>query len=709
MERRPQSSSPAPRDFRVGRWLALPSLNVIRDGETERHLEPQIMDLLAFLASAGGRVVSKDEIIDAVWEGRFIAEATLTRSIADLRRVLDDDQRRPEYIETIAKRGYRLVARISAAASAEAHAPRVERSLVVLPFPRSPEVGLENGRPPGDRIADRLASARRSRFVGREAEIELFRSALSARESPFVVLHVGGAGGVGKTTLLQALAAAAEEAGRIVMRVDGRNIEPSIPGFLVALSRSLGVEHTDLPGLIESWPAGGVLLIDTYERLTPLDEWLRQTLLPQLPTRSLVVIAGRDEPASAWRTDAAWAALTRIASLGNFSPDESAAYLRRCGVAAEHDHDALTFSRGHPLALSLIADVLTRGEPLAGLRLDSAPEIVRVLLESFIREVPGREHRLALYACVTARAITEPLLATALGRSDAHDLYEWLGQLSFVEHGPYGLFPHDLARDVIFMDFRWRDPDAAFQITERVLGYLYERLDRTRGPDWQRVWFDVIYVQRYNRRLRPFFEWAGFGTAYAEAARAADHATILEMVERHEGSESASIAGYWLSRQPQAFVVIRHVGGALMGFAANLCLDVVTPEDVAADPAIALAVAFTERHGPPRPGERVFYGRFWMDAERYQALNQVFTVVAAICSQTWIAPATSWSFASMSAPDLMEPMFDEVHFSRARAADFEVGGKRYGVFAHDWRVESAREWLRSKAERALRIDDAVTS
>ncbi len=90
-----------------------PTLNLIRDGGTIRHLEPQLMDLLAFLASTGGRVISKDEIIDAVWEGRFIAEATLTRSIADLRRALNDNQRRPEYIETIAKRGYRLVAAIA--------------------------------------------------------------------------------------------------------------------------------------------------------------------------------------------------------------------------------------------------------------------------------------------------------------------------------------------------------------------------------------------------------------------------------------------------------------------------------------------------------------------------------------------------------------------------------------------------------------------
>ena len=57
----------------MGDWLVQPSLNVLTHAGVVRHLEPQVMDLLAFLAHAGRRVVSKDEIIDAVWHGRFIA------------------------------------------------------------------------------------------------------------------------------------------------------------------------------------------------------------------------------------------------------------------------------------------------------------------------------------------------------------------------------------------------------------------------------------------------------------------------------------------------------------------------------------------------------------------------------------------------------------------------------------------------------------
>jgi DNA-binding winged helix-turn-helix (wHTH) protein len=666
-------------DFHVGEWFAQPGLNVIARAGSVHHLEPQVMDLLAFLAASGGRVVAKDEIIDAVWQGRFIADATLTRSVAELRRALGDDQRSPRYIETIPKRGYRLVAPVR---------------------PRS-------NREDGERIADRLASARRGRFVGRAAEIEQFRSALLSKEMPFVALHVHGAGGVGKTTLLSELAHVAQEHGRAVVRIDGRHIEPSPAAFVAALSQAIGAGGADLGTVIGAWPVGAVLVIDTCELLAPLDDWLRQTLLPQLPAGSPVVIAGRDEPAPVWRTDVAWAPLTRIRALGNLSADDSRAYLTKCGVPPEHHDEAMTFTRGHPLALSLIADMLTRPDRFAPSRLDSEPEIVRLLLEAFVQKIPSREHRLALHACVTAWATTEALLAAALERPDAHDVFEWLASLSFIEHGPYGLFPHDLARDVLSMDFRWRDPDAAYRVTERVLAYLYERLNRTLGLDRQRVWFDIIFVQRYNAALRSCFEWAGFGTAYAETANAVERLAIIDMVERHEGRESAAIARYWLARQPEAFEAIRSVGGELLGFCANLRLDVVTPEDAAADPAIAQALSYMQRHNPPRPGELMLYGRFWMDAERHQAVTQVFTVVAAITSIGWTGPNVSWSFVAMAHPDLMEPMFTEIQIWRVPEADFEVGRRRYGAFAHDWRAEPAQRWLQAKAERALRIEPAL--
>ncbi|HEU4691432.1 MAG TPA: winged helix-turn-helix domain-containing protein [Vicinamibacterales bacterium] len=693
MASRKEARSTATHDFCVGPWLAQPALNLIRDRTVTRHLEPQVMDLLVFLSNTGGRVVSKDELINAVWDGRFIADTTLTRAVADLRRALGDDQRAPQYIETIPKRGYRLVAAVSA------NGARPETSV-----PHSDAAVASHGSS-CIRIADRLATERRRRFVGRDNEIAVFHSALLADEPPFVVLHVSGPGGVGKTTLLEEFARVAQEAGRLVVRIDGRNIESTPLGFIVALSRALGSDRCELPTVVERWPAGGVLFVDTYELLTSLDDWLRDTLLPQLPARSVIVIAGRHEPATTWRANVDWAALTRVHPLGNLGPAESRTFLDRCGVAVEHHDDALAFTRGHPLALSLSADVLTRGDRLAPSRLETEPEVVRLLIEKFVQEVPSREHRLALHVCVSAHATTEPLLAAALDRTDVHDLFEWLGHLSFVESGPLGLFPHDLARDVVYMDFRWRDPDAAFRVTERLIAYLYGRLDRTRGLERLRVWFDLIYLQRYNARLRPYMEWVGFGTTYVDVATANDHSAILEMIEKHEGRESAAIARYWLARQPEAFLIARSMTGEMIGMGAHLRLEAVTPEDLAADPAVAHAVVHAERYGPPNPGEHITYCRFFMHRERYQA--QVLASVAATASQSWTVPRLAWCFIAAADPDVIEPLFTELHIWRTRGADFEVGGRRYGVFAHDWRIENAEQWLRLKAERAWRLEGAL--
>ena len=661
-------------DFQIGDWLAQPSLNLLRSAATERHLEPQVMDLLAFLAASGGRVVSKDEIIDAVWDGRAIAEITLTRSIADLRRALGDDQRSPAYIATIAKRGYRLVAPVS--------------------------YGFQKC----ERIADRLASVRQQRFVGREREIDAFRAALVADEPSFAVWHINGPGGVGKTTLIQEFSRIARDAGRRVMQIDGRYVEPTPAGLLLAVGQAIQTSRVDLTDVIAQWPEGALLFIDTYELLADLDDWLRDTLLPQLPSRSLAVVAGRLEPAPRWRTGVEWGGLTRVSTLGNLRPDEGRLYLTRCGVGAEHHDEALAFTRGHPLALSIVADVLTRGERLGTARLTNEPEIVRALLEAFVQGVPSRDHRIALHACVTARATTEALVSAVLERSDVRDIFAWLERLPFVELGPHGLFPHDLARDVLFMDFHWRDPDAAARVIERVLGYMYERLEHTQGLDKQRVWFEVLYVQRYNPCIRPYYEWDGFGTAYSEPPTAQERDAMIAMVARHEGPQSASIARYWMARQPGAFLAVRHIGGELLGFFANLCLECVTPEDLAADPAIARAMAHVEQHGPARAGEHIVYGRFWMDAERHQALTQAFTVTSASWLQRSIAPRTAWSFAAMANPDVMEPMFVDLHIWRVHEADFEVDGRHHGVFAHDWRVEPQQEWMRYKAQRASRVE-----
>ena len=99
-------------DFHVGRWLAEPALNRLTSGETTLRIRPQLMDVLVCLAKRQGHVVLKDELLAEVWPDRVITESGMVRCIAELRQLLGDDSREPTYIETISKRGYRLVAAV---------------------------------------------------------------------------------------------------------------------------------------------------------------------------------------------------------------------------------------------------------------------------------------------------------------------------------------------------------------------------------------------------------------------------------------------------------------------------------------------------------------------------------------------------------------------------------------------------------------------
>jgi len=96
--------------FSLGEWLVQPQLNRLsRSGGDDVQLEPKMMDVLVCLARTPDEVVSREALIDAVWPEVFISESVLTRAIAGLRRALGDDARRPRFIETISKRGYRLI------------------------------------------------------------------------------------------------------------------------------------------------------------------------------------------------------------------------------------------------------------------------------------------------------------------------------------------------------------------------------------------------------------------------------------------------------------------------------------------------------------------------------------------------------------------------------------------------------------------------
>jgi DNA-binding winged helix-turn-helix (wHTH) protein len=99
--------------FFVGEWEVLPDLNRVRRGGELVELEPRVMAVLEELAREPGRVVTREDLHRTVWRDVIVTDDALNRCIRELRRLFGDDPRTPAFIETISKRGYRLIAPVS--------------------------------------------------------------------------------------------------------------------------------------------------------------------------------------------------------------------------------------------------------------------------------------------------------------------------------------------------------------------------------------------------------------------------------------------------------------------------------------------------------------------------------------------------------------------------------------------------------------------
>jgi DNA-binding winged helix-turn-helix (wHTH) protein/tetratricopeptide (TPR) repeat protein len=117
-------------DFRIGSWTVQPGLNTISGAGRSVRVEPKVMQVLLSLARSPGEVLHRKTLIQTVWEGTYVTEDVLTRSISELRKIFADHVRAPRYIQTIPKSGYRLIAPVRRPSNGAA----AGRAIAVLPF-----------------------------------------------------------------------------------------------------------------------------------------------------------------------------------------------------------------------------------------------------------------------------------------------------------------------------------------------------------------------------------------------------------------------------------------------------------------------------------------------------------------------------------------------------------------------------------------------
>ena len=183
---RPSPPAPPPQ-FAFGPFqLDLANALLLRDGRPVA-LTPKALEVLHHLASRPQRLVTKDELLDAVWPDVLVSDASIKVCVREIRKALDDDVRTPRYIETVHRRGYRFIATVRKGKSGPEPG---DVSATDLEQVTAPALGV---------------TAPRNAIVGRYDELRrlasAFTRALSGRTQ--CVFITGGAGS-GKTTLVDA-------------------------------------------------------------------------------------------------------------------------------------------------------------------------------------------------------------------------------------------------------------------------------------------------------------------------------------------------------------------------------------------------------------------------------------------------------------------------------------------------------------------------
>ncbi|WP_083218608.1 transcriptional regulator [Candidatus Thiodiazotropha endoloripes] len=110
----PELSGERKAPIRIGSWWFHPELNRLRDGNSVIHLEPKAALVLQRLVERAGEPVTRQELLDTVWQDVVVSDDALTQVIIKLRKALGDSSRDPSYIQTIPKRGYCLLADVDA-------------------------------------------------------------------------------------------------------------------------------------------------------------------------------------------------------------------------------------------------------------------------------------------------------------------------------------------------------------------------------------------------------------------------------------------------------------------------------------------------------------------------------------------------------------------------------------------------------------------
>jgi DNA-binding winged helix-turn-helix (wHTH) protein len=632
-------------------------------------LRPRAWLVLKFLALHAGRLVGKNELMDEVWADCVVTEDSLVQAVGDVRRALGDAGRTA--LRTLPRRGYMLV---------------TDGGRTVTPAHDGAAATNATS------LGDRLRADASKRFVGREAELALLREAISPTlRTPLFFVH--GPGGIGKTALLERLRAEAAAGAIALVSIDASGVPPTPAGIMDALAGAfgLGVPPGTLEELASGWFSSdrSVLVIDSFECLEPLSGWVRDTLLPVLPSQVAVVLAGRHAPDTQWTAHPLWCEAMRSIGLDSLPRAEAAHLLTAYNVPKDAHARMLDLCHGHPLALvMLVAEVRRLGEVPSEL----GPDLVRALTRRCVAQAPTLLHRAALQACARARTTTVALLSEVVDAASAPMLFEWLGEQSYVSVGPYGLWPHDLVRDAIDEELRWQDSQTSRTLQHAVNRHLFRRLQQ--GQDIVRTVVELQFLERHSPLMRRYFDFPALGSVSVGPAMAGDANGIARLRDAGLPSGERALFDHWRGHSATRTLVARRRGGELCGVTLILRLDQLDDSSAAVDPVVtAVTRALGDTLHDPATATVSLMSRFTVPEGERRALNPAMNALQICHFMHWATEPDLrfWVVVSVH-PDHFAPLLEGSRFKRLPDCDCVIDGLPLGCFVHDWQAEPWIDW-----------------
>ena len=555
------------------------------------------------------------------------------------------------------------------------------------------------------RLRDILQQQRKKNFVGRQNELIFFSSLLHSTSPDYHLIYIYGPGGQGKTTLLKQFGDICLETSVPFFQLDCRYIEAHPDSFKQTFQVSSPFGEAEVFDAIDKHRGLVVVMIDTYEKLKPLDDWLRLEFLPELSGNVITVITGRSALSTNWKTDPGWQSITKTFSLKELSDEESKQLLNRRNIPIENIHRIVQYTHGNPLALSIVADMFDQRSNSHFDPLDS-PDIMKTLLEQFVQEVPSPAHKAALELCSLVNVTTEQLIEEVLGPQLAHELFNWLTTLTFIEKGPAGIYPHDIARDAIASELHWRNPDWYRHLHIRTQQYYITRLLKKTGESQRALLFGLIFLHRMNPAVKPFFEFQETGSSWMDLLKEEDKPHLLEMVKKFEGAASVKIFEQWLNHEAAAIWVFRDAEKRPAGLV--LKIDVEKLKNKTHDGIINEVISYKNKL-KIEEGQLITAFRTWMGREHYQNVSGVQSAIFLAIVQYYFTPGLAVSMLSCAHPGFWSQVLNYADLHQVNELDYEMNETPHGWYLHDWRERPPLAWLELMGKREINEEESPST